>query len=59
MLTTIIFLLLGTMENKNKGGKREGAGRPRKENKAYLIRCLPNQIKTIREFIKSLQITKK
>ncbi len=35
-----------------KGGKREGSGRPRNENKAYLIQCHPNCIKKIRELSK-------
>lgn len=37
---------------KQKGGKREGAGRPRNDNKAYLIQCHPNCIKKIRELVK-------
>jgi len=40
-----------SMENK-KGGKRQGAGRPRNDNKAYMIQCHPNCIKKVRELSK-------
>lgn len=42
------------MEKSKKGGKREGAGRPRNENKAYLIQCHPSKIKEVREFAKNI-----
>ena len=37
-----------------KGGKREGAGRPKNDNKAYLIQCHPSKIKEVKEFAKKL-----
>lgn len=37
-----------------KGGKREGAGRPKNDNKAYLIQCHPDKIDEVREFAKKI-----
>ena len=37
-----------------RGGKREGAGRPKNENKSYLIQCHPDKIKEVREFAKKV-----
>lgn len=42
------------MEKSRKGGKREGSGRPKNENKAYLIQCHPSKIKEVREFAKNI-----
>lgn len=39
---------------KKRGGKREGAGRPRNGNKAYIIQCHPNCIIKVREFCKKI-----
>ena len=38
----------------NKGGKREGSGRPKNDNKAFLVQCLPSKIKEVREFAKNI-----
>ena len=42
------------MEKSKKGGKREGSGRPKNENKAFLIQCHPSKIKELREFAKEI-----
>lgn len=43
------------MDNrKTNGGKRQGAGRPKNENKPYLIQCHPDKIKEVREFAKNI-----
>lgn len=42
------------MEKNKRGGAREGAGRPKNENKAYLIQCHPSKIKEVREFAKNI-----
>jgi len=42
------------MEKNKKGGKREGSGRPKNENKAFLIQCHPDKIKEVREFVKNI-----
>jgi len=39
---------------KTRGGKREGAGRPKNENKAYSIQCHPSKIDELREYAKIL-----
>lgn len=36
------------------GGKRNGAGRPKNENKGYFIQCHPTKIKEVREFAKNI-----
>ena len=42
------------MEKSKKGGKREGSGRKKNENKAYSIQCHPSKIKELREFAKEI-----
>ena len=44
-----------------RGGKREGSGRPRNANKAYIIQCHPDCIIEVRKFAKekSLKIIDK
>lgn len=42
------------MEKSKKGGKRQGSGRPKNENKAFLIQCHPSKIKEVREFAKNI-----
>jgi len=37
-----------------RGGKREGSGRPKNDNKAYSVQCIPERIKDVREFAKIL-----
>ena len=37
-----------------RGGKREGSGRPKNENKAYSIQCHPSKIKELREYAKNI-----
>ena len=38
----------------NRGGKREGSGRPKNENKAYSVQCHPSKIKELREYAKNI-----
>ena len=42
------------MEDRKRGGKREGSGRPKNENKAYSIQCHPSKIKELREYAKNI-----
>lgn len=42
------------MKESKKGGKRSGAGRPKNDNKAFLIQCHPSKIKEVREFAKNI-----
>ena len=42
------------MENRKRGGKREGSGRPKNENKAYSIQCHPSKIDELREYAKKI-----
>jgi hypothetical protein len=44
------------MENKKRGGKRVGSGRPKNQNKAFLIQCHPDKIKDVREYAKKISI---
>ena len=37
-----------------RGGKREGSGRPKNENRAYSIQCHPSKIKELREYAKNI-----
>lgn len=46
--------LYTTREYKKRGGKREGSGRPKNENKAYLIQCHPSKIQEVRDFAKKI-----
>ena len=39
---------------KHRGGKREGSGRPKNDNKAFIVQCIPERIKEVREFAKIL-----
>lgn len=39
---------------KTRGGKREGSGRPKNDNKAFIVQCIPERIKDVREFAKIL-----
>jgi len=39
---------------KQRGGKREGSGRPKNDNKAFIVQCIPERIKEVREFAKIL-----
>lgn len=41
------------MKQNKMGGKREGSGRPKSENKPFCIRCKPENIVKIREYIKT------
>jgi len=40
------------MNIKTRGGKRENAGRKKKDNKPFQIRCKPENIEKIRNYIK-------
>ena len=40
------------MNQKNRGGKREGSGRPKGTNEPYLVRCHPKVIKDVRKYAK-------
>lgn len=40
-------------KTENRGGKRENAGRKRNTKKAFQIRCEPENITKIREWIKT------
>lgn len=40
------------MKQEKRGGKRENAGRKRNTKKAFQIRCEPENISKIREWIK-------
>jgi len=42
------------MENKVRGGKREGSGRKKGTNEPFLVRCHPSKIKEVREFAKNI-----
>jgi hypothetical protein len=42
------------MKTTTRGGKREGSGRPKNDNKPFLIQCHPNKIKEVREFAKNI-----
>ena len=44
------------MEDRKRGGKREGSGRPKNENKAYSIQCHPSKIDELREYAKMFDI---
>ena len=37
-----------------RGGKREGSGRPKNDNKAYSIQCHPSKIDELREYAKNI-----
>lgn len=42
------------MENRTRGGKREGSGRPKNENRAYSVQCHPSKIDELREYAKKI-----
>ena len=42
------------MENRTRGGKREGSGRKKNENKAYSIQCHPDKIDELRLYAKKI-----
>ena len=42
------------MKTENRGGRREGSGRPKNENKAFMIQCHPDKIWEVRLFAKNI-----
>lgn len=40
------------MKQDNRGGRREGAGRPQTNLKTHTVRCFPEVIEAVREFAK-------
>ncbi len=42
------------MKTETRGGKREGSGRKKNDNKAFMIQCHPDKIKEVREFAKNI-----
>jgi len=40
------------MKQENRGGKRDGSGRPKGTNKPYLVRCHEKVIKDVRKYAK-------
>ena len=59
MLNNAIDIAENNYKNNNnmkqtRGGKREGSGRPKNENKAYSIQCHPSKIDELREYAKNI-----
>ena len=44
--------LLNKTRSDNRGGYRKNSGRKKSENKAFQIRCKPENIEIVRNFIK-------
>lgn len=44
-----------TLHNSGRGGKREGAGRPQKDNKPRTIRVTDEEYEKVKEYIEKLR----